>query len=143
MKKTALEELVKGKQGVSTNKEMMDLVGKTDQSSGVWVAIKKPEAAGTPAEMDFKSLYASIDVASGLKLDAGMRQNSAEQAKKTVDDGTKALEQFKAMIPALGKVELSANDSDVLIKVALSAEELQELMQSAMPMMGGMMGGGF
>ncbi len=146
MEKAALEARLGGADGLSGNKAMMDLLGQTDQKAGMWLAMQKPEgAAAMPSPVPFNAIFASISFKGGLKVDAGIRQASADDAKKTVDQVTQMLDGAKQQAGPFGKylskVEISAKDADVIAKVSLSDAELDEIIKTAGPMMGAMMGG--
>jgi hypothetical protein len=147
MDKAQLEQRMSGAGGgLSGNKEMMDLVANTDQKAGLWLAMQKPAGAESPAGMDFQSVFASISLTGGIKVDAGVRQGSADEAKKTVGEATQKLEEIKTEAGPFGKylskVEISANNADVIVKMSLSDAEVNEILQTAGPLLGGMMGGG-
>lgn len=147
MDKAALEQRIGGKEGVDTDKDMMDLLANTDQKAGIWLTMKKPDGAEAPSEnMDFKAVFGSVNLTGGLKIDAGLRQGSDDEAKKSVADATAMLDKAKQEAGPFGKylskIELSARGSDVIAKVSLSDQELQEIIQAAGPLLGAMMGGG-
>jgi hypothetical protein len=133
--------------GVSANQELMALVAKTDQKAGLWLAMQKPAGGESPGGVDFKGLFASIHLSSGLKVNAGMRQSSADEAKETTTKAKDMLEQARAQAGPFGKylskVEIGSKDSDVLVNMSLSDAELQEILAQVGPMLGAMLGGGF
>lgn len=143
--KAYLEKRISGADGVDQNKDLMDLLGNTDQSAGIWLAVQKPEGAESPGGVEFKGAFASVNLSGGLKVDAGIRQGSPDEAKQTVGQATQMLEQAKAQAGPFGKylskIEISANNADVIAKVSMSDAELQEIIQQLGPMLGGMMGG--
>jgi hypothetical protein len=148
MDRAMLEQRMSGAGGgVSANKELMALVDRTDQSSGVWLAVQKPAGAESPGGVDFEGVFASIHLSSGLRLNAGMRQGSADEATKTTDQAKNMLEQAKAQAGPFGKylskVEIGSKDADVLVNVSLSDAELQEILAQVGPLLGMMLGGGF
>jgi hypothetical protein len=148
MDKAMLEQRMSGAGGgANANQELMALVARTDQNSGLWLAMQKPAGAESPGGVDFKGMFASISLSGGLKLDAGIRQNSPDEASATTKQAKEMLEQAKAQAGAFGKylskVEISASDADVLARLSLSDAELQEILAQVGPMLGAMLGGGF
>jgi hypothetical protein len=148
MDKAALEQRMSGAGGgAKANQELMALVAKTDQKAGLWLAMQKPAGADSPADVDFKAVFASIDLSGGLKVDAGMRQSSADEAKETTTKAKELLEEVKAQAGDFGKylsqIEISSDDADVLARMSLSDAELKEILAQVGPMLGAMLGGGF
>src|SRR5690606_36197878 len=98
--------------GATGNKDMMDLVANTDQKAGLWLAVQKPAGAESPGGVDFKGVFVSVSLSGGLKVDAGIRQGSGDEAKQTVAQATQMLEQAKTEAGPFGKylskVEISA-----------------------------------
>lgn len=148
MDKAALEARLAGKDGMDGNKEMMDLLGNTDMSSGLWFAmapkggIKAPGGGmGMPAG-NFKAAFGSVNVKSGLAVDFGLRTGSGDEASNLASELKKQIDAMKPMLgPAskfADKLKLDSKGSDLILAISLSVSEIEELMQLAGPMMGGM-----
>jgi hypothetical protein len=147
MDKATLEARLAGKDGMDGNKEMMDLLGNTDMSSGLWFAmapkggIKAPAGGmGMPAG-NFKAAFGSVSVKSGLSVDFGMRTGSSDEASEMASQLKKQISQMKPMLGPAGKfadkLELDSKGADLIIAISLSVSDIEELMEIAGPMMGG------
>jgi hypothetical protein len=148
--KAWLEARLAGQESVTGNKAIMDLVGKTNTGASVWVALIPPAEgspfAGMPGEQP-TAVYASIDFAKGLKIDAGLRYATADGAKAMADQANGMMGGMKAD-PNLGKflakTSVTAAGNDLVVKMDLNEQELDELaqmVQQQLPMLMMMMGG--
>jgi hypothetical protein len=149
-----LNERLTSSDGLDKNAEIMDLLKNVDTGATLWMAMKPAAGAdsplsGFPGGAKPTAVFASIQLTSGLKVDAGLRFASADEAKQTADMGAQVMEQAKAD-PTMGKFiaksSMKANGNDVIVKVDLNEAELDELLkmvqQQLGPMMMMMMGGG-
>lgn len=146
--KALLESVLASTEGLGSNKEMMGFIGKVDTDAALWLTFRDMGDAGSPlagAPVKFQAAYGSIGLKEGLQINAAMRQSTPEEAQKTVADFTAQLEQFKQSPYGkyVSKMELKANESDVIIKLVLSDAELQELLNDpSVKALGAMMGAG-
>ena len=143
MDKAGLEARMAGKDGLSGNKEMMDLLGNTDQTASLWFAMApdggiKPPAGGMPMPaMDFKAAFGSISTKSGVKIDVGARTGSADSASKLKKELQGKIKEIKPMADMMGagkyvdKLKLSSNGPDLLAKMSLSMKDIEELQKLA------------
>jgi len=144
--KAGLEARMAGKDGLDGNKEMMNLIGKTNQSASMWMAMQKPEGAQAPMPMEFSGAYASVDTKSGLSINAGMLQASAEQAGKTVEMMKGQMEMAKQQAAAMQmdkfveKLVVESSDAFVVIKLDLTDTDVKEIVEKLKPMFGMMFG---
>jgi hypothetical protein len=151
--KEKLKAALAGKESAAGNKPFMELVKKTDQSATMWFALLPPAdnnpLAGMPGGGAAPSAaHASVNLASGLSVDAGARYASAEEAKKTAEQVNQMVGPMKDD-PNVGKYlsKLAVTDSgnNVAVKLSLDQAEFDELikmLQQQLPMLMMMMGGG-
>jgi hypothetical protein len=149
--KTLLSERLTGKDGLDGNAAFMGIIKGLNTSSAVWFAAVP--AAGSPlgAGMTMatggagpapKSIFGTVSLQEGLKVDASIRYGKPEEAKQFQDQINAMLMMFKSQ-PEIGKyvqkLSLNAAGNDVVIKMALTQQELDELIQKAKasPIMGG------
>jgi hypothetical protein len=138
-----------GTGGLDGNAAFMEMAKKVDTSATVWFAAM-PAAGG---QMDMsknvagsKGYYASVKMADGLGIDAGMRFDTPENAKAALAMATSQLQQGKAMLPpalqsVVDKTKLGNAANDVSLQLQLSTADLQAIGAALGPMLGGMMGG--
>jgi hypothetical protein len=146
--KATIEAIVKTTDGLDKNANMMALADKVDKKAAIWFAVHndKPDQplAGVPVQA--KALYGSLNFSQGLAFLFTLQQGTPEEAQKTVADMTQQLAMVKQMMPALAKLELKAEGSDVHVTLNMTDQEVKELapmiQQQLGGMMGGMMGGG-
>jgi hypothetical protein len=147
-----LEGVLSGGASVTGNKAFMDLVNNTDSNSSVWFAIIPPAGdnpfnamgAGGPKP---DSMYASINLGKGLKIDAGLRFAKPDDAKMLADQANQMMGPMKSD-PTFGKylakTAISTSGNDVVVKVDLNQAEFDELLkmlEQQLPMLMMMAGG--
>ncbi len=146
-----LKGVISGKDSITSNKEFMGLVNSTDSNASVWFAMQPPADdnpfQGMPTGEPPTALFASVDLKSGLKLDAGMRFKSADGAKALAEQANAAMGGMKSD-PNVGKyiekTKVSTSGNDLIVKIDLNQAEFDELMQQLqqqLPMLMMMMGG--
>jgi hypothetical protein len=140
--KAGLEARMAGKDGLDGNKEMMDLIGKTNQSASMWMAMQKPAGAQASVPMEFSGVYATVDTKSGLSLNGGMLQADADTAAKTVETVKAQMTMAKQQAAAMqldkfvDKLVVEASDAFVIMKLDLSDADVKELVEKLRPMLG-------
>jgi hypothetical protein len=154
--KTFVVDRLAGKEPLTGNAGMMDLLKNVDsKNSSIWMVAMPPAGGDNPfAAMAGggaapTAMFASILLDSGLKIDAGVRYASPDDAKKTVEMANTmmgAAKQDPTMGKFVSKASLTANGNDVIFKLDLNEAEFTELMnvvkQQLGPMLMMMMGGG-
>jgi hypothetical protein len=132
--------------GLQNNAAMTDMLRNVDTSGGLWVVAGDMEDMGD----EVKGAFGTLSFASGLKADVGVRMASADLAKQKVSE---AKQQIQAMSGQAGKageiiqkkLEVKANNADIIVQLNLTMEELTSIMpmmqQLGMAMMMGGMGG--
>jgi hypothetical protein len=146
-----LKGVLAGGDSITSNKDFMDLVNNTDSNSTIWFAMVPPAgdspfaALGGPSP---KAMFCSINLGGGLKVDAGLRFEKADDAKMTSDQANQMMGPMKAD-PTFGKflnkTQISTSGNDVIVKVDLNQAEFDELMkmvEQQLPMLMMMAGGG-
>lgn len=147
--KAWIKDRAAGKNGLDGNAAFMELLKNVDSNATVWFAAL-PAPGG---EMDMsqslqgaKGAFGSLKIADGLAVDAGVRFDTADNAKNAQTMATGALQQGKAMMPpqvqtVIDKAKLSVAASDLILQLQLTNDDLNALGAALGPMMGGMMGG--
>lgn len=138
--KAHLQALLAGKSGLDTNKEMMDLLGQVDTSAAIWAVVKNDGSGKMDMPVPMQAAYISVSFKGGIQLDAGIRQSSADEAKKTVEMANQQMAGLKSSPfgKYLSNVKAEAKGSDVIVKVSLSDADLSALMND--PQLKGLMG---
>jgi hypothetical protein len=151
--KSYLSDLLKQKGTLKDNTPVMDLMGKIDSSNTFWMAAQatgpmsmmgQQLTAGTNAKL--AGIWLSLDYVKDLSLNMGMRLDS--DAKPVADKMSKEFDQVKKN-PQFGEflkdASVDASGNDVVVKVAMSekqVDQLIEMVKQLLPMiMGGMLGG--
>ncbi|MEM9488465.1 MAG: hypothetical protein AAGC55_04945 [Myxococcota bacterium] len=132
--KAVVEGILAGKGGLDGNAEMMNLLGNTDTNGALWFAVSDTGDMGSGGPVKFNAAYGTVSFEGGLKLDVGMRTASAEDATKAVDELTKQLAGLKGGPTGkfVSKLQLKANEADVIAQLSLTDAELMELIQTVM-----------
>jgi len=147
-----LKGVLSGGSSITENKDFMALVGSTDSNASLWFAMVPPANDNPFGKMGAgpapKAMYASIDLKAGLKVDAGLRYDKADDAKMTADQFNQMMGPMKAD-PTFGKyiakTAVSTAANDLIVKVDLNQAEFDELMkmlEQQLPMLMMMAGGG-
>jgi hypothetical protein len=137
-----------GKNGLDTNAAFMELLKNVDSGATVWVAALP--AAGSDMDMSAmapgaKGAFGSLRVTDGLAIDAGVRFDTADNAKSAHSMATAGLQQAKGMMPpqiqsVIDKTKIEAANTDVLVKLTLSSADLEALTSALGALVPGMMG---
>lgn len=148
--KAWVEGRMAGKDGLDSNADMMSLLGQVDSAGTLWFIVKPKDNSkmgmmGAPPS----SVFGTVLLTSGLKIDMGMRYAKPEDAKAFVDQtkqmmGAMASDPTSKMVA--DKTTMEAKGNDAIIKVDLNEEELNQVIamveKMAGPMIGSMLGGG-
>jgi hypothetical protein len=127
-------------EGLTSSKAFTDLLAKTHTGSALWFVAKGDSPMVGMAQMvKFKAIYGSVDVGSGINGEFRMWMNGADEAKSTAGDLGKQLDQVKSSPfgGMLSDVSVSADGEDVVTRIKLSQDQLQQIIKLA-----GQFGGG-
>jgi hypothetical protein len=136
-----LEKVASGG-GATANPKIKELLGNVDMGAGLWV-VNIGESGG-PMGMDYQAAFLSLSFEGGVKLDAGVRLNSAEEAKEAVDMANMQVAGAKSSPfgKYLSTLVIKQNGADVIVQISLSMDEINALMNDPqLQMLGAMMMG--
>jgi hypothetical protein len=143
-----------GQGGLAPNAEVMALLKNVDTSATFYLVATSEAWSGNPAGdmmKGAKGLFASIRLAEGLDLDAGMRFDTPENAKTftaTVQQqlqmakGQQMPPQLAGVTKAIEKAQIKQNGNDMIVTLKLNAEELKQLGQGLQQIGQAFMGAG-
>lgn len=126
-----------GTEGLDKNADLMAMMNKADQSTTLWFA--GVPAEGTPMRQGMSSMpsgaatgfYGSVNLTDGVALDVGMSYATAEAATQTVEQLKGMMEMAKQQMPPaakyVDKAVVAAEASDVVVKLELTGEDLDEI----------------
>ena len=150
--KAAVDAAAAGTNGVDKNDAMMALLKNVDTKAAIFFAVipDKAKAAALPMGGNMNGVFGSISFDGGLKIDLGLRTGSADEAKAMVTkaNGFMGMIKQSPYAPYASKLVLKSNNADVVVQLALTLKELNELLVKLKsdPMIGkmimGRMGGG-
>lgn len=127
--------------GLTGSKAFTDLLAKTHTGSALWFVIKGDSPmVGMASMVKFKAMYGSVDVGAGIAAELRMWMSSADEAKSTSGELSKQLDQVKSSPfgGMLSDVSVKADGEDVVVRIKLSQDQLQQMIKLA-----GQFGGGF
>ena len=144
--KAYVEARAAGTAGLTESAAVMSLLKSVDTSAAIYV-VGDATAAGPTAAMvpGAQGMYASIRFTDGLALDAGIRFDTAENAKNTTTMATTQVQAMKGQLPPpfntlADKAVIKQVDKDLVMQLSLSGAELEQVGQ-ALQGMGSMLGG--
>ena len=144
--KAYVEARAAGTAGLTESAAVMSLLKSVDTSAAIYV-VGDASAAGPASAMvpGAQGMYASVRFTDGLALDAGVRFDTAENAKNTTTMATTQLAQVKGQLPPpfstlADKAVIKQVDKDLVVQLSLSGAELEQVGQ-ALQGMGSMLGG--
>lgn len=136
-----------GEGGLADGSELMALLKSVDTSAAVYfVADTAAMGPGSSMMPGAKGVFGSLKLTDGLALDAGLRFDTAENAKKMTEMVNQQVGQMKGQLPPqfktlADKAVIKQVDKDMVVQLSLSGAELEQLAQ-ALEGMKGMLGGG-
>ena len=148
-----LKEVLAKKSSYKQNAMLAGLLAQVDTGAlvyGAGIVPKSGDAAGALGAMGAKpeGAYGTVNYQKDLDATIGLRFASDAEAKTTADQINKELEGQKGSNPMVSEylkgVKVSATGKDALIKIALTEQQITNLISLAEMFMGGMggMGGG-
>jgi hypothetical protein len=139
-----------GENGLAADSELASLVEGLDRAAGVWFGMIPADdspmgggmaMAGGPQP---EAIYGSVAPSDGVSISTGVRFSSADEANEVLTQAQQMLQMVKLQAGDLGKfidkAEMSTEDADMLVRIALSEQDLTELVDSMGAMFGGMFG---
>lgn len=141
-----------GDAGLADGAEVMGLLKNVDTSATFYVVAGSAAVAQSPAVAmapGMKGVFASLKLGEGLDVDAGVRFDTPENAKKIADmaqqqvaalKGQQVPAQMAGIVKIAERAVIKQNGTDVLIQLKLTNQELQE-MGAMMQQMGAAFGG--
>jgi hypothetical protein len=148
--KAYVEARAAGQNGLTESAEVMALLKSVDTSAAIYL-VGDATAAGPGAAMmpGAKGMFASLRFTDGLAVDAGIRFDTAENAKTTTTMVSTQVQQVKGQLPPpfstlAEKAVIKQVDKDLVVQLSLSGAELEQVgkaVQGMGSMLGGMGGG--
>ena len=131
-----------GGSALKTSAAFVEMYSKIKTNDSLWMLMNgNSKAFDKAAAMGFKpkAVFGSVNVTDGLAVDLRVRLDTPDQAVQIANMAKGQTAQFVKMVD---KLDITAEQADVKINVALSAVKLEQLIQQFAGMMGGMGGGG-
>jgi energy-coupling factor transporter ATP-binding protein EcfA2 len=136
----AVKELVDGKGKSAFDGSLKDVIGRADMGKAVWFAgtipaemTKEGPAAGA------KDAAGSVDLSSGLGVQASVGFASADEAKKKAEELQKMFDGVKGSATGMGvpqtavdSVKIEAKDAAVHFTATMSAEDVKKVQEGPM-----------
>jgi hypothetical protein len=136
-----------GEAGLADGSPVMALLKSVDTSAAIYFAADTAMMGPQAAMMQgAKGIFGSLKLTDGLAIDAGLRFDTADNAKKMTDMVNQQVGAMKGQLPpqfkgVIEKAVIKQVDKDMVVQLSLSGPELEQLMQ-ALEGMKGMLGGG-
>lgn len=146
----AVKELMDGKGKSADDGAHKDLFNRADRSKHVWGAGIVPAdlaGAGKAVGADLKDMSGSLDMSSGVALQATAGVGSADQAaalKKLADEQMKGVEMFAGAVglaEAVKRIQVTTKDATISVTASVTNDEIKGAKDKAGALMG-MFGGG-
>lgn len=136
-----------GEGGLAEGSPVMALLKSVDTSAAIYfaadTAMMGPQAAMLQGA---KGIFGSLKLTDGLAIDAGLRFDTPDNAKKMTELVNQQVGAMKGQLPpqfksVVEKAVIKQVDKDMVVQLSLSGPELEQLAQ-ALEGMKGMLGGG-
>lgn len=131
-----------GGSALKTSAAFVEMYSKIKTNDSLWMLMNgNSKAFDKAAAMGFKpkAVFGSVNVTDGLAVDLRVRLDTPDQAVQIANMAKGQTQQFVKMVD---KLDIAAEQADVKINVAMSAQKLEQLIAQFAGMMGGMGGGG-
>lgn len=137
--KAYVQDRAAGKNGLTDSSEIMKLLKSTDTSSTIYGVVGSAvlNKSGAGAQLQgAQGMFGSLKIDSGLSIDAGMRFDTADNAKKVTAMVKQQLDAVKGQLPppfgqVAGKAVIKDVDKDMVVQLKLTEAEMQQLGQAA------------
>ncbi len=136
-----------GEGGLAEGSAVMALLKSVDTSAAVYFAADTAMMGPQAAMMQgAKGIFGSLKLTDGLAIDAGLRFDTPDNAKKMTEMVNQQVGAMKGQLPPqfktlVEKAVIKQVDKDMVVQLSLSGTELEQLAQ-ALEGMKGMLGGG-
>ncbi len=136
-----------GEGGLAEGSPVMALLKSVDTSAAIYFAADTAMMGPQAAMMQgAKGIFGSLKLTDGLALDAGLRFDTPDNAKKMTEMVNQQVGAMKGQLPPqfktlVEKAVIKQVDKDMVLQLSLSGAELEQLAQ-ALEGMKGMLGGG-
>lgn len=136
-----------GESGLAEGSQVMALLKSVDTSAAIYFAVDTAALGPQAAMMQgAKGVFGSLKLTDGLAIDAGLRFDSPDNAKKMTEMVNQQVGAMKGQLPpqfksVVDKAVIKQVDKDMVVQLSLSGTELEQLAQ-ALEGMKGMLGGG-
>lgn len=136
-----------GEGGLAEGSAVMALLKSVDTSAAIYFAADTAMMGPQAAMMQgAKGIFGSLKLTDGLALDAGLRFDTPDNAKKMTEMVNQQVGAMKGQLPPqfktlVEKAVIKQVDKDMVLQLSLSGAELEQLAQ-ALEGMKGMLGGG-
>jgi hypothetical protein len=145
--KTYVSARAAGEGGLADGSPVMALLKSVDTSAAVYFAADTAAMGPGAAMMQgAKGLFGSLKLTDGLAIDAGVRFDTPDNAKKMTEMVNQQVGAMKGQLPpqfktVVEKAVIKQVNNDMVVQLSLSGPELEQLAQ-ALEGMKGMLGGG-
>jgi len=136
-----------GEGGLAEGSSVMALLKSVDTSAALYFAADTAAMGPSGAMMQgAKGIFGSLKLTDGLAIDAGVRFDTPDNAKKMTEMVNQQIGAMKGQLPPqfktlIEKAVIKQVDKDLVVQLSLSGPELEQLAQ-ALEGMKGMLGGG-
>ncbi|HEU5056443.1 MAG TPA: hypothetical protein VFU21_07950 [Kofleriaceae bacterium] len=136
-----------GEGGLAEGSPVMALLKSVDTSAAIYFAADTAMMGPQAAMMQgAKGIFGSLKLTDGLAIDAGLRFDTPDNAKKMTEMVNQQVGAMKGQLPpqfksVVDKAVIKQVDKDMVVQLSLSGAELEQLAQ-ALEGMKGMLGGG-
>jgi hypothetical protein len=140
--KDGVLKAAKGGSALKTSPAFVEMYSKINTQASLWMLVNGTSKVFDKAAqmgMKPKAVFGSLNVTDGLAVDVRMRLESADQATQTANTFRGQLQAFQQMVD---KLEVTNDNADVKVVVAMSQQKLEALVKNLAGMFGGRMGGG-
>jgi hypothetical protein len=136
-----------GESGLAEGNPVMALLKSVDTSAALYFAADtKAFGPGAAMMQGAQGIFGSLKLTDGLAIDAGVRFDTPDNAKKTTEMVNQQVGAMKGQLPPqfktlVDKAVIKQVNNDLVVQLSLTGPELEQLAQ-ALEGMKGMLGGG-
>ena len=141
LSKETLRERADGKDGMSGNAMMSDMLGKVNNKATFWVVSTPPADKGKDMPIQITGVYGSVELKDGLAIDVGLMSKDEAEAKKGAEALQKKLKEGVAELKGspfapmankfVPKVSVKTEGKYILVNLTLNDAEYKEVLAMA------------